>query len=44
MRRKSKDVSPSFQLPGQLCFFQTISPSALKHNAPVAYTLCNHPL
>ncbi|KAE9004742.1 hypothetical protein PR003_g17653 [Phytophthora rubi] len=45
MRRKAKDVSPSFQLPGQLCFFvQTISPSTLKHNVPVAHTLCNHPL
>ncbi|KAE8891132.1 hypothetical protein PF011_g18409 [Phytophthora fragariae] len=44
IRQKSKDVSPSFQMLGQLCFAQTTSPSALKHNAPVTYMLCNHPL
>jgi hypothetical protein len=42
--RNSKLVSESFQLPGQLCLLHTISPSALKHNVPVTYTACNHPL
>ncbi|ETN07151.1 hypothetical protein PPTG_23232 [Phytophthora nicotianae INRA-310] len=42
--RKAKLVSPSFQLPGQLCLAQTINPSAEKHRVPVTKTLCNQPL